>query len=44
VEAISTMQEAIVAGFAPFVIGDLLKIALAGVLLPLAWRLVRRAH
>ena len=44
VEAISTMQEAIVAGFVPFVIGDLLKIALAGVLLPLAWRLVRRAH
>lgn len=44
VEAISTMQEAIVAGFVPFVVGDLLKIALAGVLLPLAWRLVRRTH
>lgn len=44
VEAISTMQEAIVAGFVPFVIGDLLKIALAGALLPFAWRLVRRAR
>lgn len=43
VDAISTLQEAIVAGFVPFVIGDLLKVALAGVLLPVAWRLVRRS-
>ncbi len=43
VDAIATLQEAIVAGFVPFVVGDLLKVALAGVLLPVAWRLVRRS-
>ena len=40
VDAISTMSEAIAAGFAPFVVGDVVKILAAGVLLPLAWRLV----
>ena len=34
-------QEAIALGATPFVIGDLAKIVLAGVLLPTAWRLVR---
>jgi len=43
VEAITTANEALTAGFTPFVIGDLIKIVVAGLLLPLAWRLVDRA-
>lgn len=43
VDSITTLQEALVAGFVPFVIGDLVKIVLAGVSLPIAWRLTRRA-
>ncbi len=35
-----TFEEAMVAGFVPFVVGDLLKAGLAGALLPVAWRLV----
>jgi biotin transport system substrate-specific component len=35
-----TLNEAIVAGVVPFVIGDLIKAAAAGLLLPGAWRLV----
>lgn len=35
-----TINEAIVAGVVPFVIGDLIKAAAAGLLLPGAWRLV----
>jgi len=35
-----TVNEAIVAGVVPFVIGDLIKAAAAGLLLPGAWRLV----
>ncbi|MEX1126335.1 MAG: biotin transporter BioY [Acidimicrobiia bacterium] len=35
-----TVNEAIVAGVLPFVIGDLIKAAAAGLLLPGAWRLV----
>jgi biotin transport system substrate-specific component len=35
-----TWQEAAVLGLVPFIIGDLIKIVLAGVLLPGAWRLV----
>ncbi len=35
-----TVTEAIVAGVVPFVIGDLIKAAAAGLLLPGAWRLV----
>jgi len=35
-----TVNEAIVAGVVPFVIGDLIKGAAAGLLLPGAWRLV----
>ncbi len=34
------LNEAIVAGVVPFVIGDIIKAAAAGVLLPGAWRLV----
>ncbi len=40
VEAFTTAEEAMAAGLTPFVVGDLVKIALAGVLLPTAWRLV----
>ena len=35
-----TLTEAIVAGVVPFLVGDLIKAAFAGVLLPGAWRLV----
>jgi biotin transport system substrate-specific component len=42
VDSITTMGEALAAGFTPFVIGDLLKIVAAGLLLPLAWKLVDR--
>jgi biotin transport system substrate-specific component len=40
VDAIATMSEALTAGFTPFVIGDLVKILVAGVALPVAWRIV----
>jgi len=30
------------AGFTPFIIGEVLKIAIAGTSLPLVWRFVRR--
>jgi biotin transport system substrate-specific component len=40
VEGISTMSEALTAGFTPFVVGDVVKILAVGVLLPLAWKLV----
>lgn len=36
--------EAIGLGMAPFVVGDLIKVALAGLLLPAAWKLVDKAH
>jgi biotin transport system substrate-specific component len=36
-------SQAIAAGFTPFVLGGVVKAALAAVLLPGAWRLVRRA-
>lgn len=35
-----TWQEAAVLGLVPFILGDLLKIVLAGVLLPATWKLV----
>ncbi len=35
-------KEAIQFGLAPFWIGDILKLALAAVLLPSAWKLIRR--
>ena len=34
------LTDAIAKGLAPFVIGDLLKVALAGTLLPAAWKLI----
>ena len=40
VEGITTMSEALTAGFTPFVIGDVVKILGVGLLLPLAWKLV----
>ena len=39
VEAFTTAEEAMAAGLTPFIIGDLIKIGLAGLLLPAAWRL-----
>lgn len=44
VEGITTMGEALAAGFTPFVIGDVIKIVLVGLILPLAWKLVDRAR
>ena len=40
VETFTTVGDALAAGFTPFVIGDLVKIVIAGLLLPLAWKLV----
>jgi biotin transport system substrate-specific component len=42
VESIDTMAAALAAGFTPFVIGDLIKVVLAGLLLPAAWQMVKR--
>lgn len=39
VDAFTTMSQAIAAGFTPFIAVDLIKIALAGLALPAAWRL-----
>lgn len=38
------VEETLEAGLYPFVVGDLLKLYLAGALLPLAWKLVDRAR
>jgi biotin transport system substrate-specific component len=35
------LEETLEAGLYPFVVGDLIKLYLAGMLLPGAWRLVR---
>lgn len=43
VDAFTTWEQALNAGLYPFIIGDLIKIALAGLLLPTAWKLVKRA-
>jgi biotin transport system substrate-specific component len=40
VESFTTADQAVAAGLTPFVIGDLIKIGLAGVALPTAWKLV----
>jgi biotin transport system substrate-specific component len=37
-----TLEDTLQAGLYPFVIGDVLKLLLAGTLLPGAWRVVRR--
>ncbi len=42
VEAFDTITAALVAGFTPFVVGDLIKVVLVGLLLPTAWKLVDR--
>lgn len=42
VESITTGEQALTAGFTPFIAGDIVKIVLAGVLLPAAWKLADR--
>jgi biotin transport system substrate-specific component len=44
VESFTTADQAIAAGLTPFVIGDIIKIVLAGVALPTAWKLVGSAR
>ena len=44
VDAIPTLGAALSAGFYPFVAGDLVKAVLAGLLLPAAWHVVKRAN
>ncbi|GMR02323.1 MAG: biotin transporter BioY [Acidimicrobiia bacterium] len=40
VPAIDSVSAALIAGFVPFVVGDILKIVAAGLLLPAAWKMV----
>jgi len=42
IESISTGEAALAAGFTPFIAGDLVKIVLAGLLLPASWKLADR--
>ncbi len=42
VESITTGEAALAAGFVPFIAGDLIKIVVAGLLLPAAWKLADR--
>ncbi|MCP3974302.1 MAG: biotin transporter BioY [bacterium] len=42
VESITTGEAALAAGFTPFIAGDLVKVALAGLLLPAAWKMARK--
>ncbi len=42
IESISTGEAALAAGFTPFIAGDLVKIVVAGLLLPAAWKLADR--
>lgn len=44
VDSIDTLTGALVAGFTPFVVGDIIKVVLAGLLLPTAWKLVDKAR
>jgi len=41
-ESITTGEAALAAGFTPFIAGDLVKIVLAGLILPAAWKLTSR--
>ncbi len=41
---LGSLSKAIMGGVVPFLLGDLAKIALAAVVLPGAWRLVRHTH
>jgi len=40
VPAIDSLTAALIAGFVPFVVGDIVKIVAAGLLLPAAWKIV----
>jgi biotin transport system substrate-specific component len=40
IPAIDSINGALIAGFVPFVVGDLVKIVAAGLLLPAAWKIV----
>lgn len=42
VESITSGEAALAAGFTPFIFGDVVKIVLAGLLLPAAWKLARK--
>lgn len=44
VASLETITAALVAGFTPFVVGDLIKVVLAGLLLPTAWKIVDRVR
>ena len=44
VAAFTTADQAIAAGLTPFIIGDVIKIALAGIALPAAWAVVGAAR
>lgn len=44
VESITTGEQALISGLLPFIPGDLLKIVLAGLLLPTVWRIVERVR
>ena len=44
VESIPTLSAALEAGFYPFIAGDLVKILLAGLVLPAAWMMVNRTR
>jgi biotin transport system substrate-specific component len=44
VSAFTTWEDALVAGLLPFIVGDIVKVALAGLSLPLAWRAVGDAR
>jgi biotin transport system substrate-specific component len=44
VSAFTTWEDALVAGFLPFIVGDIVKVAVAGLSLPLAWRAVGDAR
>jgi biotin transport system substrate-specific component len=41
-DSITSGEAALAAGFTPFIAGDLIKVAAAGLLLPAAWKLARR--
>jgi biotin transport system substrate-specific component len=42
IDAPNDLASTLAAGFLPFIVGDVLKAALAGALLPLTWKLVNR--
>ncbi len=42
VESITSGEAALAAGFTPFIAGDLVKIVIAGLLLPAAWKMAKK--